>query len=138
MIARAWLATKIFLGLVALVALGIWFAEPFGWIWRAGSAILLAAMWCLIFKLCPVSTRFHSVKVDRRVRTGRAARSWFETRDTERVQSNSSVRRPPRSARYTWTLTENGVPVSVEYDKRAVENWMALGADHDSIAHKLN
>lgn len=133
---RAWFTTRVFLDLVAIGAISVWFAEPFGWAWRAASAVALGSTWWLVFQLC---ARFHSGRVDSRVRTGRAARSRLEARATEPVQSTKPVfRKPPKSVRYTWTLTEDGVPVGVEYDRRAVDNWIALGEQHDAIWHKIN
>jgi len=118
-----WLATQIFLGLVAVMALGIWFLEPFGWAWRAASAIVLGTAWYLIFRLCPNGAP-----------SVRGKRSLGDQSGGRRTREFS---RPPKSARHTYVLTEGGVPVAVEYDRRAVDNWIGLGDEFEAIPHDL-
>jgi len=147
---RMWLATQIFLGLVAVMALGIWFLEPFGWAWRAASAIVLAAAWWIIFRLCEIVLRravpviqsaapygravsLRHPKMQKRFRT-----SAFASNSGSSPQGNRfEFVRPPKSARHTYVLTEAGVPVGVEYDRRAVDNWIGLGDEFEAIPHDL-
>lgn len=133
---RVWLTTKVFLFLVALVALCVWFSEPFGWAIRTASAIALGMIWAIIFKLCPVGP---SREERRAAKHGIGAQRASGNRAPTAMSAVPVpyLSRPPRRARYTWTLTENGVPVAVEHDRRAVDNWIALGDAHDAIAHKL-
>ena len=129
---RMWLATQIFLGLMAVMALAIWFLEPFGWAWRTASAIVLAAIWWLIFKLCPAGLS----RVERRAaKHGIGALRASGNRAPAAMPAIPTLSRPPKSARHTYVLTESGVPVGVEYDRRAVDNWISLGDEHDAVAY---
>ena len=54
----AWLATRIFISAIGLLALGIRFTEPFGWAWRTASVIVLGIAWYLIvLNFCRLHTQ---------------------------------------------------------------------------------
>lgn len=139
-----WLATQIFIGLVAVIALGIWFLEPFGWAWRAASVIALGTIWWTIFKLCQVLAG--AGYADHGKAIARKRPTITDKTESEKPLRDVATRhsplatgftKPPKTARYTWTLLEDGVPVGVEHFKPAVENWLALSPTHDAEAHKL-
>lgn len=73
-----------------------------------------------------------AVRARRADRPRRAQQQARQERDAAALESNWGVP-PPKPGAKSWLLTEGGVPVAVETNKRAAENWMGMGPDCDAI-----
>lgn len=121
------------------VALGAFFAVERSWMWLLPMCLLVAAVAACFYKI----EERRAARRDRRMGDLASAKRRAESAIAKLQRQNPQpreplVQKPPKTAKFTWTLTENGVPVGVEYDRRAVDNWMALGEGFDAVAHKLN
>lgn len=123
-------AARDLLCLAGAVALGSFFAvERSGWWLLPTSAILAVAGWALY--------RIEAWRAGRRGQAlARLARS--ERRAARAAQSlereAQALPALPRPDQKRWLLTENEIPVGIETNQRAAENWMGLGEAFDAVA----
>lgn len=107
-------------GLGAAALIGFYAAER-SWLWLLpASAILPLAAWC--------AWKFECAReAIRRQALARLAGAQDRARRAMELP-------PPRPDQKRWLLTENEIPVAIETNERAAENWMGLGAAHDAVA----
>ena len=102
------------------VALGAFFAVERSWMWLLPMCLLVAAIAACFYKI----EERRAARRDRRMGDLASAKRRAESaiakpRAAESAAARAARPEPPKTAKFTWTLTENGVPVGVEYDRRA-------------------
>ena len=120
-------------------ALGCFFAVERSWLWLLPAVLVVLMLAGIFYRIEEsLAARRDRQLAGLRVSRRRATDAVASLQRQPLREREPLIQKPPKSAKYTWTLTENGVPVGVEYDRRAVDNWMALGEGFDAVAHKLN
>ena len=143
-------ATRDALALAGLAAVAGFYAAERSWLWLLPATLLLCGIWYCVYKIREiVLRRVAPVKRSAAAYGGSVSLGYPKMRKrfrTAALASNSgsspqgnrfAFARPPKSAQRTYILTEGGVPVGVEYDRRAVDNWCGLGPEFDALPQDI-
>ena len=117
-------AARDLLALAGAVALGAFYGAERSLLW-------LVPMSAIVAGVASICYRFE------RARAGRRAQGLAQLAGAHRrakAAMASAAAPAPRPDQKRWLLTEDEIPVAIETNQRAAENWMGLGAAHDAVA----
>jgi len=122
---------------IGILALGSFCAVERSLLWLLPTSAILAGLGWTLY-------RIELARAARRARRGQALAAAHGRAKAALASLESAPRRgagldtipPPRPDQKRWLLTEDEMPVAIETNARAAENWMGLGAAHDAIAYE--
>jgi len=130
-------ATRDALALAGLAAVAGFYAAERSWLWLLPATLLLCGIWYCVYKIREIVIARRSPLRAERARRAQGHPTSPALSLGGRAWGQEFVK-PPKSAQRTYILTEGGVPVGVEYDRRAVENWLGLGPGFDFETREIN
>jgi len=120
---------------IGILALGSFCAVERSLLWLLPTSAILAGLGWAFY-------RIELARAGRRARRGQALAA-AHGRAKAALAKLDAVEAPaprpdlfPRNDQKRWLLTEDEMPVAIETNARAAENWMGLGERHDAIAYE--
>jgi hypothetical protein len=125
-------AARDLLVLAGAVALGAFYGVERAWMWLLPMSALVAA-------IAAVCYRIELARASRRAARHEGLAAAHRRAKAALAASRGGARpaaapAEPRPDQKRWLLTEDEIPVAIETNQRAAENWMGLGERHDAVA----